>query len=61
MSALAEICEAPGLDAYLLELEDRLERAVAAYRGVVADVGAEALAAGGKRLRPLLVVPTLTA
>src|SRR5439155_1328426 len=55
MSALAEICEAPGLDAYLLELEDRLERAVAAYRGVVADVGAEALAAGGKRLRPLLV------
>ena len=55
MSALAEICEAPELDAYLLELEDRLERAVAAYRGVVADVGAEALAAGGKRLRPLLV------
>src|SRR5436853_5624046 len=55
MSALAEICEAPGLHAYLLELEDRLERAVAAYRGVVADVGAEALAAGGKRLRPLLV------
>src|SRR3989449_9998476 len=55
MSALAEICEAPGLDSYLVDLEDRLEQAVGAYRGVVADVGAEALAAGGKRLRPLLV------
>src|SRR3989442_13726443 len=55
MSALAEICEAPGLDSYLVDLEDRLEQAVGAYRGVVAEVGAEALAAGGKRLRPLLV------
>ncbi len=55
MSALAEIREAPGLDAYLAELEDRLELAVGTYRGVVSEVGAEALAAGGKRLRPLLV------
>jgi geranylgeranyl pyrophosphate synthase len=55
LSALAEIREAPGLDAYLAELEDRLEQAVGSYRGVVAEVGAEALAAGGKRLRPLLV------
>src|SRR6059036_418139 len=55
MSALAEIREAPGLDAYLGDLEERLEHAVGAYRGVVAEVGAEALAAGGKRLRPLLV------
>ncbi len=55
MSALAEIREAPGLDAYLAELEDRLEHAVGSYRGVVADAGGEALAAGGKRLRPLLV------
>src|SRR3989442_5517904 len=55
MSALAEICEAPGLDSYLVDLEDRLEQAVGAYRGVVAEVGAEALAAGGKRLRPQLV------
>jgi geranylgeranyl pyrophosphate synthase len=55
LSALAEIREAPGLDAYLAELEDRLEHAVGSYRGVVAEVGAEALAAGGKRLRPLLV------
>jgi geranylgeranyl pyrophosphate synthase len=55
VSALAEIREAPGLDAYLADLEVKLEEAVGAYRGVVADVGAQALAAGGKRLRPLLV------
>jgi geranylgeranyl pyrophosphate synthase len=55
VSALAEIREAPGLEAYLGELETRLEAAVGAYRGVVSEVGAQALAAGGKRLRPLLV------
>jgi geranylgeranyl pyrophosphate synthase len=55
MSALAELREAPGLDAYLAELEDRLDAAVGRYRGVVSEVGGEALAAGGKRLRPLLV------
>jgi geranylgeranyl pyrophosphate synthase len=55
MSALAEIREAPGLGAYLGELEVRLEEAVGAYRGVVSEVGGQALAAGGKRLRPLLV------
>jgi geranylgeranyl pyrophosphate synthase len=47
--------DAPGLEAYLAELEDRLEHAVASHRGVVAHVAGEALAAGGKRLRPLLV------
>jgi geranylgeranyl pyrophosphate synthase len=46
---------APGLDAYLEELEDRLCAAVASHPGTVAEAGAEALAAGGKRLRPLLV------
>lgn len=55
MSALAELREAPGLDAFLAELEDRLEHAVGCYEGIVAEVGGEALAAGGKRLRPLLV------
>jgi geranylgeranyl pyrophosphate synthase len=55
VSALAELREAPGLDAYLAELEDRLETAVGRYQGVVSEVGGEALAAGGKRLRPLLV------
>src|SRR5262249_31628781 len=46
---------APGLDAYLAELEDRLEHALCGYRGIVAEVGMQALAAGGKRLRPALV------
>jgi len=55
VTALAGIRETPGLDAYLDELERRLERAVGIYRGAVGDVAAEALAAGGKRLRPLLV------
>ncbi len=55
MSALASIREAPGLDLYLEQLEERLAAAVGTHRGVVADVGAEALSAGGKRLRPLLV------
>jgi geranylgeranyl pyrophosphate synthase len=55
MSALAEIREAPGLDEYLADLEHRLEQAVGAYQGIVSDVGGQALAAGGKRLRPLLV------
>ncbi len=55
MSALATVRAAPGLDAYLEELEDRLALAVAARPGLVAEIGAEALASGGKRLRPLLV------
>ena len=46
---------APGLDAYLGELEERLDARSRPYPGVVGGVGAEALAAGGKRLRPLLV------
>jgi geranylgeranyl pyrophosphate synthase len=55
VTALAELREAPGLDAYLVELEERLEAAVGRYNGIVSEVGGEALAAGGKRLRPLLV------
>ncbi len=55
MNALATIRQAPGLDAYLEELELRLEEAVESHPGLVAAVGAEALAAGGKRLRPALV------
>src|SRR5205085_2567688 len=55
VSALASIRAAPGLDAYLDELEERLDAAVGAHGGLVSAVGAEALAAGGKRLRPLLV------
>jgi geranylgeranyl pyrophosphate synthase len=54
-SALTHIRAARGLDAYLDILEARLERAVEAHPGVVAAVGKESLAAGGKRLRPVLV------
>jgi geranylgeranyl pyrophosphate synthase len=53
--SLATIRESPGLDAYLEDLEERLTAAVQAQPGLVASVGAEALVAGGKRLRPLLV------
>jgi geranylgeranyl pyrophosphate synthase len=44
----------PGLAAYLAEIETRLAQAVAVEPGLAAEVGTEALAAGGKRLRPLL-------
>jgi geranylgeranyl pyrophosphate synthase len=54
VNALATIRRTPGLDGYLDQLEERLERAVAGT-GLVAEVSSEALAAGGKRLRPLLV------
>jgi geranylgeranyl pyrophosphate synthase len=54
VTALTAI-ESPGLVTYLEALEEHLERAVGSCPGVVADVGAEALSAGGKRLRPLLV------
>jgi geranylgeranyl pyrophosphate synthase len=53
--SLATIRESPGLDAYLEDLEKRLTAAVQAQPGLVAAVGGEALVAGGKRLRPLLV------
>ena len=55
MSNLSAIREAEGLEEYLDALEERLARSVASHPGLVAAVGNEALAAGGKRLRPLLV------
>jgi geranylgeranyl pyrophosphate synthase len=55
MTVLATIREAPGLEFYLDELEERLQDTVASHPGVAATVGADALAAGGKRLRPMLV------
>jgi geranylgeranyl pyrophosphate synthase len=45
---------------YLDELEQRLEAAVARHPGLVEAVGRGAIAAGGKRLRPLLVHLTAT-
>jgi geranylgeranyl pyrophosphate synthase len=40
---------------YLEELEERLHAAVAQHPGLVEHVGAEAVEAGGKRTRPLLI------
>ncbi|HEY8316118.1 MAG TPA: polyprenyl synthetase family protein [Gaiellaceae bacterium] len=54
-TTLSAIREADGLEEYLDALEERLARSVASHPGLVAAVGNEALAAGGKRLRPLLV------
>jgi geranylgeranyl pyrophosphate synthase len=55
VSALATVRAAPGLDAYLELLEDRLERSVGSHPGLVGEIGTDTLAAGGKRLRPVLV------
>ncbi len=54
MTTLEEVRALPGLDSYLEEVEERLAAAVGSHGGRVAEVGADALAAGGKRLRPLL-------
>jgi geranylgeranyl pyrophosphate synthase len=55
MSATLEtVRAAAGLTDYLDEVEDLLGRSVAGHPGLVAEVGAEALTAGGKRLRPML-------
>jgi geranylgeranyl pyrophosphate synthase len=55
VNAIATIRAAPGLEDYLERLEARLEASVASHPGLVAGVGTETLAAGGKRLRPALV------
>jgi geranylgeranyl pyrophosphate synthase len=54
VNTLAAVDATPGLAAYMAELETRLARAVGRRQGFAAVVAAEALAAGGKRLRPLL-------
>ncbi len=54
MTTLELVRGTPGLDDYLEVVEERLAATVASHPGVVAAVGADALAAGGKRLRPLL-------
>ena len=53
-ATLEMVNSATGLGDYLAAVEDRLAIAIASHPGVVADVGADALAAGGKRLRPAL-------
>ena len=51
---LAQVHATPGVAAYMAEVETGLARAVAARPGLAEEVAGEALAAGGKRLRPLL-------
>jgi geranylgeranyl pyrophosphate synthase len=53
-SQLAQVHATPGLAGYMAEVETALARAVAAQPGLAQEVAGEALAAGGKRLRPLL-------
>ena len=55
MTALATVRAAPGLDVYLELLEERLEHSVGSHPGLVGAIGTDTLAAGGKRLRPVLV------
>ena len=54
MTTLTEIHATPGLAPYMAVVEAGLAEAVAARPGLASDVAGEALAAGGKRLRPLL-------
>jgi geranylgeranyl pyrophosphate synthase len=54
-NVIGTIRSAPGLEDYLERLELRLEQAVGSHPGVVRVAAAETLAAGGKRLRPVLV------
>jgi len=54
VTALEAVKAAEGLDAYLDAVDERLLRSFAGYDGLVGGVGADAVAAGGKRLRPAL-------
>jgi geranylgeranyl pyrophosphate synthase len=54
VTALAAV-QVAGLDHYLAALEERLQATVESHPGTAAEASAAALAAGGKRLRPLLV------
>ena len=51
---LATLRDTPGLTAFLSEVETRLGQSVDTHPGLVAEIGRQAFAAGGKRLRPLL-------
>ena len=54
MTTLEAVVALPGVDEYMGRVEARLASAVGADGGRVSAVGVDALAAGGKRLRPLL-------
>ncbi len=53
-SALETLRAAPGLDSYLERVEEHLLRAVSGHPGLVERISLDALASGGKRLRPTL-------
>ncbi len=53
-TTLEAVRAAPGLAEYLGEVEELLDKSMAGHPGLVAEIGAEALTAGGKRLRPML-------
>jgi geranylgeranyl pyrophosphate synthase len=54
VTTLAEVHATPGVAAYMAEVEAGLAQAVTIEPGLAREVAGEALAAGGKRLRPLL-------
>ncbi len=54
MTTLAQVHATPGVAAYMAEVEAGLALAVTVEPGLAREVAGEALAAGGKRLRPLL-------
>jgi geranylgeranyl pyrophosphate synthase len=54
VSQLAQGHATPGVAGYMAEVETGLARAAAVRPGLAQEVSGEALAAGGKRLRPLL-------
>jgi geranylgeranyl pyrophosphate synthase/SAM-dependent methyltransferase len=54
VNALDVVRAAPGLEEYVAAVEERLAETVGSHPGIVASVGADALASGGKRLRPVL-------
>jgi geranylgeranyl pyrophosphate synthase len=57
---LAQVHATPGVAAYMAEVEAGLARAIGGRPGLAQEVAGEALAAGGKRLRPLLCFLTAT-
>jgi geranylgeranyl pyrophosphate synthase len=58
---LQQVTATPGVAAYMAEVETGLARAVSVQPGLAREVAGEALAAGGKRLRPLLCFLTAAA
>jgi octaprenyl-diphosphate synthase len=54
VGTLEMVNRAPGLVGYLEAVEERLALTIESHPGLAAAVGADALAAGGKRLRPAL-------